>query len=593
MSDKSHKPPNISWKKLVALFKEYFITSDQKLIAWLLLTGTIFCVIGLVALLFAFNWWFASFWAVLMGKELIPFLISMCEFTLIVSAYAGIYSLKNYFIGKLSIFWRNWLTHNILNELFNGENNYLDLKRFSSEIDNIAQRIQEDVKTFVNLTLTLGTDFLKSVLSLGAFVGTLWVVGGALSFSLLGLNVIIPGYLVWVALIVALAATMIAHFIGKSLGENNKKAERMEADFRQNLAELNEDAENIAEEHAEAYYKKSFENKINDINGTADKKLKAQTKLVAFQNFYSELAGVLPNILAAPLYFSGLIGVGELMQIGMSFTQVNSSLSWFVETYESLSAYKTSIERISEMQKTFEKEGLAANSKAILRTERDKESINIKHLNLMQPQASNTAPIMRNLNLKLKPREHILIKGPSGLGKSTLFKAISGTWNYGDGKISLPSKKSLYFLPQKPTLPRDSLMAVLAYPESVETYTEAQYIEALRAVGGMDNFITKLREKRHWSKELSGGQQQRISFARALLKKPDWLFLDEATSSLDEESEEHVYHMVKELKETTLISIAHRSTVAKHHSKIVFFSANEEKEMKVKEQSVELADSYC
>ena len=139
-------------------------------------------------------------------------------------------------------------------------------------------------------------------------------------------------------------------------------------------------------------------------------------------------------------------------------------------------------------------------------------------------------------------------------------------------------------MPQKPTLPHDTLMGVLAYPESADTYTEEQYIMVLRVVGRMDDFIPKLHEKHHWSKELSGGQQQRVSFARALLKKPDWLFLDEATSALDEDSEEHVYQAVKELKNTTVVSIAHRNTVEKHHSRIVFFKANAKKEIEVQEQ---------
>jgi putative ATP-binding cassette transporter len=204
----------------------------------------------------------------------------------------------------------------------------------------------------------------------------------------------------------------------------------------------------------------------------------------------------------------------------------------------------------------------------------------------MEAQASSTGHILRNLNLKLTPGKHTLIKGPSGLGKSTLFKAISGTWKYGNGDIFVPAGKNLYFLPQKPTLPRDTLKAVLAYPEPVNTYTDEQYINALKAVGGMDDFIPKLQEKRPWAKELSDGQQQRVSFARALLKKPDWLFLDEATSALDEASEEHVYSVIiKELKNTTIVSIAHRKTVEKHHPRIVLFRANKEKEIEVTEQA--------
>lgn len=578
--------PEKSWKKTFGLVKDYFVNSDEKYKAWLLLIGSILAIVGLVALITLLSWWTAGFWAVLTAKAWVPFLVSMGQFTVLLGSLVGLSAVKDYLLGKLAINWRNWLTNKLIDELFHSKNNYLELKRFSKEIDNIAQRIQEDVKSFVELTLNLGTSLLQSVLGLAAFAGSLWIVGGPLAFTLLGLNIVIPGYLFWVALITAIAATGITHLIGKSLPETNKQAEQAEAELRQSVAELNEDAENIAEEHAEDYYKKAIKDKIKDINNTAEKKLKTETKLTGFQKFYSELANILPIVLAAAPYFAGLIEIGQLMQIGIAFTQVNQSLSWLVDAYESLSSYKTSIQRITGLQQALEEDGISsASAKKIVRKEQNKDSINIEHLSITQPQTSSTANIFRNLNLNLKAGEHILIKGPSGLGKSTIFKAISGTWKYGEGKISLPAGKNLYFLPQKPTLPHDSLMAVLAYPEPVTAYTEEQYKAALKKVGGMEQFMDKLQEKRPWAKELSGGQQQRISFARALLKKPAWLFLDEATASLDEESEEHVYNAIKELKETTIVSIAHRRTVEKHHARIVLFNATPEKEIQLTEQA--------
>ena len=269
----------------------------------------------------------------------------------------------------------------------------------------------------------------------------------------------------------------------------------------------------------------------------------------------------------------------------MSFGEVSSSLSWFVGAYEGIAKYKTNIERLTELQQAFQQKGISANPKSINRTEINTDSLTIKELTIMQPRVSSTQCMLRNLNLTLVPGEHILIKGPSGLGKSTLFKAISGSWKYGNGEITIPAGKRMYFLPQKPTIPYDTLMAVLAYPDPVDTYTEDQYISALKAVGGMDAFIPQLNEKRTWSKELSGGEQQRITFARALLKKPDWLFLDEATSALDEESEDRLYNMLRNQKDTTIVSIAHRSTVEKYHSRVVYFKANAEKEINVTEQA--------
>lgn len=573
------------FKKKMDLIKAYFIHSDEKLVAWLLLIGITFSVIALVALTATFAWWAAGFWAALAAKATASFWVSMGQFVFILVGYVGTQVLKNYLVGQLSIRWRHWLTHKTLDKIFHGENNYLDLKRHPSEIDNISQRVQDNVKTFVELTLVLGFDFLKSTLALGVFIGTLWVVGGPLAFVLLGVHVVIPGYLVWVALAIAVVATVITHFIGKSLAETNKKKERAEANLRQDLEALSHDAENIAQEHGENYYKQSIVSKVEEIKNHATQKLNTQSKLIAFQNFYMQISYVLPDLLAAPLYFSGLIELGQLMQIGMSFGEVSAALSWFVNAYEDLSNYKTSIDRVLELEDALTDKGLASNAKSIVIKEKNAETLKIKQLSIMQPQASSTPYIMRHLNLIFKPGEHVLIKGQSGLGKSTLFKAIAGTWKYGEGKIKRPIGKSLYFLPQKPTLPYDTLMGVLAYPEPVETYTMAQYTAVLEAVGGMSHLISKLSEKRHWAKELSGGQQQRISFARVLLKKPDWLFLDESTASLDEESEDRVYTLVKELKNTTLVSIAHRKSVEKHHTRMINFFVTPEKEIQVSEQS--------
>jgi len=576
--------PHFSWQKKFHLIKDYFINSDEKLVAWLLLLGIVLCVAGTVGVMTALSWCSAGFWAALTTKTITPFLISLVYTGLLSGAYVAVNVLKNLFISKLSIRWRNWLTKQTLNKLFNGENNYLDLKR-CAETNNLSQCIQEDIKSFVSLNLQLGAGFLKSVLSLGAFIGTLWVVGGSLTLAVLGLTITIPGYMVWVALILSLTATLITHFIGKSLADKNKESECVEADLRQNLETITNDAENIAEEHAENYFKKILKTKVHDINENAHQILNTQSKLVAFQNFYIQFSGIFPLLVSAPLYFAGRIAVGQIMQISIAFGEVTSSLSWIVDAYEDLAKHKASADRIIELEHFFKKGGLKDNPRAISRKEKNKDIIKIKHLNIMPPKASSTSWIMKNINLKLIAGENTLITGTSGLGKSTLFKVISGTWPYGDGQITTPSGKHLYFLPQKPTLPKDTLMAVLAYPEPITNYSQDAYICALKAVGGMKNFISQLTEKKDWS-QLSGGQQQRISVARALLKNPDWFFLDEATASLDEKSEQKIYKHLNSLKGKTIVSISHQSSVKKYHSREVFFSANNDKEITVTEKDV-------
>lgn len=571
MSNKSFK-----WRQSFDLAKDYFLNSEDRLTAWLLLVGAMTCVAALVALMAAFSGWSAGFWTVLAAKALTPFLMCMVNFAVLTGAFVGISVLKNYLISKLSLRWRLWLTTKIIDKLFRNENNYLDLKRSGSDVDNIGQRIQQDVDTYVSLTLNLALYFLDSTLSFFTFIGTLWVMSGPLTFVLFGLSVAIPGYLVWAALAAALLASLATYYIGKSLPGINQKSEQVEADFRQELTQLNDDAENIAEEHAEHYYKTALSQKIEKIKSIANQKLEAETRILSFQSFYSQLTSILPTLLAAPLYFSGMIELTQMMQVGMAFWQVSYALSWFVNAYQGLIDYQTSVDRIIELQNTLEGINLSVNPKGIVNKLREnKDWIRIKRLNIEHPQAKDATPIIQDVALRLNAGEHVLIGGPSGVGKSTFFKVISGTWRYGSGKVALPAGKTFYFLPQKPTLPHDTLKAVLAYPEPAGTYTDAQYVDVMVKVGGMHQFIAYLEEKRPWSHELSGGQQQRLAFARALLKKPDWLFLDEATSALDEESEAHVYQLAKALKNTTIVSIAHRSTVKKYHDKLVFFKRSE------------------
>lgn len=569
-STKQH-PENIggiTWNSQFDLIKDYFFNSDEKFVAWLLLIGAFLCALTLVGFFFVFSWWFSELWNILAIKAFDPFIYCIQQLGVILATYTSVILLKDYFVGKLSISWREWLTKRIVSELFKN-NNFLEVKRHGKDIDNVAQRIQEDISTFVSLSLSLGIGAVYSTVTLGAFLYSLWVVGGALSFTLFGLNIIIPGYMVWLSLIFGLASTGLAHYLGQSLPETNKLSELTEAEFRQLLEQLNDKAENIAQEHAQDYYQVRIQDYVNRVVNTSNNKMKTTVKLNTFENFYMQLCQPLPFILAAPLYYAARITFDELAQIGFAFSQVSTALGWFITAYEEYSDHQASTQRLLELQKLFNKENLKINEQAIVRKVRDKENINIKHLTIKQPQQSSTECILKNFSLKMTPGEHVLIKGKSGLGKSTLFKVLADTWKYGDGKISLPSNKFLYFLPQEATLPNDTLRAVLAYPEPAKTYTTEQYITALKLVG-LDHLIEDLDASKNWTGELSGGQKQRLPLVRALLKKPDWLFLDEITSSLDNDNEERIYKILKsELKNTTLVSIGHRDSLVQYHDRVI------------------------
>ncbi len=572
------KLPTKTLKIALKFAKEYFLESNERHSALLLLMGIILGVVALVALNYLMALSFAGFWEALTAMSWPLYIESMETLVVLIASIVGVSTFKDYLVDVLTISWREWLTNNLVNKYTSGET-YLKLSRHFPEIDHPEQRIQEDAHVFVKYTISLSMDFLQSILTQASFLRALWVVGGAITFVLLGASITIPGYLVWIAILFAAVSSALTHIIGRSLAKLSHHQNGLEADFREDMESLNNDAESVAQEHGGVYYKQSITSKFQAICKNSFDMVRVKIKVTAFNSYYLNMLLWFPYIVAAPLYFAGKTTLGKLMEIGTLFGQVLFSLNWFSNSYEDIATYKASVVRVDELENAMQEGSRAITSKSIVVHEGKTKELSIRKLNIADP--SSTKYMMRELNLTFTPGENTLIKGRSGLGKSTLFKVMAGTWLYGDGEVSVPNHHKLCFLPQKPSIRNDTLKAVLAYPESADTYTDEQYEVVLRAVGGekkyMDKFVGELNTKKAWSKCLSGGEQQRISFARALLKKPGWLFLDESTSALDEESEDCMYGLVgKQLKDTTFISIGHRSTVKKFHSRVVTFDADED-----------------
>lgn len=559
--------------------KQYFLESNERYIALLLLLGIVFSVVGLVGLTSLFASWSVGFWAAITEMSMPLYMASIQTFVLLTASYIGVSVLKDYLVGILTVSWRSWLTQHLLDKYTATDgNNYLDLERHDAEIDNPAQRIQFSVKKFVEQTLSLSTDFLQSFLTMGTFIANLWVIGGSLTFVLVGASITIPGYLVWVAILFAVVATGLTQLIGNSLANLANDQEGMEADFRSDMELMHEGAESIAQDRGEVYYRQSLAKKFQVICKNAYEIIKVKIQLTAFNSFYQQISSIFPYVVAAPLYFARQIPLGQLMQIGFAFSQIQSALNWFSNSYENIASYNASLQRITELDNALQEDGLPTSPRSIVVRESQVDDLTVRNLNITYPSSTNY--LMRELNLRFVRGQNTLIKAPSGLGKSTLFKVMAGIWKYGDGDIEISDSKKLCFLPQRPSLPNDTLQAVLAYPDPVETYSDEEYEQVLHDIGNMDAFIAQLNTKKAWSKSLSGGQQQRISFARALLKKPDWLFLDEATAALDNESERHMYTLIKnKLRGTTFVSIAHRETVDEFHDRIVTFEADESRKI--------------
>ncbi len=581
MPNQSSTEPSDFKRSLRFLF-DYFMHSDNKWKAWLLFTGSVLSILTVSALGFAIGWWcFPYIYVAFMAKDLTLLLIGIGAGILIAGGMAGFNYLANFLKNTLYVDWRSWLTKKTINQYLKNKTNYLEMSRVYKDLDNPEQRIQEDIDKVVESSLDLSLGFLDNFTNFSIYIVLLGIAGGTLSFVFFGVPLMIPGYLIIVSLLVGGTTSLIGYFINKSLQEFTNEETKIQSNLRADLQQLKNSPEEIAIEHAENYYQGRLEKEVDELNIKTTQRLSVQNGTNSFNLFNGMFQMIVPILASVPLYFNNLISLEAFYSCGYYFSMVTRSLNWFINSFEVINKFKTSLNRIIELQKILEinNEG-KVQQKINRKIDWDNKNLEVKNLDIKLHGTNEL--IIKGLNLKFTPGIHTLIQAPSGTGKSSLFKAIAGTWLSGEGEIIIPnSLETIYFLPQKPSIPDDILRNVLAYPDAYCHYSDDELIAALKAVN-LEDLSNKLDEKVGFK---SLGEQQRIAFARVLLRKPDWVFLDEATASLDEQGEERVYCKIKELlPKTTIISIAHRSTVRRYHDNFLFFDINNKKEVTVVEK---------
>lgn len=561
---------------------DYFLNSNNKWKARALFIGCVLSTLTMIGLSFLLGWGcFPYIYAAFVAKDTAVLLMGLGAGLLISATMAGFNYLTNFLKNELYVHWRTWLIKKTINQYLNNKTNYLEISRIYSELDNPEQRIQEDLDKVVESFLDLSLGFIDNFSSLIVYTILLSLAGGTLSFVFLGGTIIIPGFLVLVALGAGIGTSLIGYFINKSLHKSTNEEISARSNLRSDLQHIKTFSEEIAIEHAEKYYQARLEDKIDELNIKTKKRLSTHNKTTSFNVFNGVLQAILPIFAAAPLYFADLITLDVFYSAGYYFSMVTRSLNWFIESFKEINKFRTSLGRIIKLQQILDKNSEVESTQKIIRTiDHQNKNLVVRNLDLNLHKSSKL--VIKGLNLQFTPGVHTLIQAPSGTGKSSFFKAMAGTWLSGTGAVVIPkSLESVYFLPQTPTIPNDTLREVLAYPDVSCSYSDSELISALEAVN-MSALAGKLDERVGFK---SLGEQQRIAFARVFLRKPDWIFLDEATASLDEDVEEQIYCRLKELlPKTTIISIAHRSTVRRYHDSILFFNVNNKKQVQIEEK---------
>ncbi|MGH8688766.1 MAG: ABC transporter ATP-binding protein/permease [Burkholderiales bacterium] len=524
-----------------------------------LLAAVVALALGIVWLNVQFNSWNNDFYNAIQEKKQADFYRLLGRFTLLAFGYiaAGVYQL--YLQQMLQIEWRTWLNEHLLSAWL-GEGAYYRLQLVDRGTDNPDQRIAEDLRLFVDATLTLALGLLSAVVTLASFVAILWTLSGALQIGAYA----VPGYMVWFALGYAIVGTWLTHLLGRPLIGLQFGQQRYEADYRFALVRLRENAEGVALYRGEDEERANFRARYSNVIGNWWAIMRKRKQLGWFTSAYGQLAIIFPFVVAAPRYFSGQIMLGGLMQTASAFGQVQGALSWFVDAYTQFAAWKATVDRLTGFQAQLDEVRADAQRAAGERSDGSSQEWRAEALTLELPRGRR---LLEATDLRLQAGESTLLTGPTGAGKSTLFRVLAGIWPFWSGRVQVPSGARVLFLPQKPYLPIGTLAHVLCYPDDAARRSPAELAEILDVVG-LGQLAADLDRSENWSQLLSGGEQQRVAFARALLYQPDWLFMDEATAALPEDAKARLYRLLAErLPRTTVVSIGHRSSLAAFHAR--------------------------
>lgn len=541
------------------LIKPYWVSEDRHK-ARGLLALVLALNLAIVYVNLRVNTWYATFYDALDKRDLPAFTHLVLVFTLLAFIFIALSTAQIYFRQMLEFRWRQWLTDVYLRQWLVSRS-YYRMER-DHIVDNPDQRIAEDLRSMASNTLALSIDLISTIATFCVFVSLLWMLSGALGFAVFGHPVRIPGYMVWAAVIYGILGSFAVHKIARRLVDVGYRQQKVEADFRVLLVRVRENAEQIAFYDGGPEEGRRARAAFGAVRNNWREIMRYTKRLVFASSIYGQVAIIFPLVAAAPRYFAGAFTLGVLMQLNNAFGQVSGACSWFINSYATLADWRATINRLREFS-TRMGEG---DHDRLAREQRDE--VAARDLQVFRPDGQ---PLAVPAAFRVRPGERWLVRGPSGAGKSTLLRTLAGLWPHASGALTMPAGERAHgrvalFLPQSTYVPDGTLKQAVCYPEATDAYSDQACAEALRLCR-LESYADQLYVTDAWSRRLSPGEKQRLSFARALLLKPDFLFMDESTSSLDADTERHLYEtLLQRLPDAAVISVAHRDTLTRFHT---------------------------
>lgn len=471
--------------------------------------------------------------------------------------------------------WRSWLTKSLVSRWLD-HGRYYQLNLIDGDHKNPEARISEDMRISTEAPVDFVAGVISAFVSASTFIVVLWTIGGALTVSLGGSTITIPGFLVITAVVYAVITSSSIAFIGRNFVQVSEAKNQVEAEFRYTLTRIRENGESIALLGGEEEERNDLDRRFGNV--------RTQWRLLARQYMRTTLvshgslliAPVVPVLLCAPKFLDGSMTLGQVMQAASAFTIVQSAFGWLVDNYPRLADWNACARRVASLMVSLDSLEKAEESDDLGRIKRgEAEGTAMLTLNELSVSLDNGTAVVKETEVHIEPGERVLVAGESGSGKSTLVRAIAGLWPWGGGSVGFRPGADLLMLPQKPYIPAGTLRRAVAYPRPADSWSEEEMATALEKVG-LGHLKERLEEEAPWDHTLSGGEKQRLAFARLLLHDPDIIVLDEATSALDEKSQDKIMEMmIEELPEVTVLSVGHRPELEAFHSRKITLEKRE------------------
>lgn len=558
---------SLFFKQIISLVTPYW-RSEEKYMAWGMLIAVLALNMTLIYCAVLINTWNGNFYDALQRLDKSHFSSLLAQFFLLVTFYIIIAVSSSFLEAYLGFKWRIWLTKQIMNDWLHNST-FCKLFTYKTKTENPDQRISQDIASFTSSTLSLSLNIITQLIKGITFAFILWKLSSALTLPLPGgANLNIPGYMLWLTIIYVTFSTFVIYKSGKPMVALDYTQEKVEADFRFSLMRIRERRDEVSMLSGAKAETALLNKNISSVVKNYKQIILRNIYVNSFQNLFNNFTTILPVLAAAPMFFSGAITLGILMQIANAFGQVEGSLMIFALNFQAFASWKATLNRIvdfrTEMAELAPK--VAANSSELnMNRSVDHNELHINNLTLHLPHLTN----LSKFDFHIKPQEHVLIMGRSGLGKSTLLKCIAGHWPYASGSIKRP--EDITIIPQKPYFPISTLRDSLLYP-NLEHIIDDQEIKRILNECALDHLQQDLYIVHDWNAILSLGEQQRLNIARVIISKPKWLILDEPTASMDKALEARLFQaLYKELPDVTLVTIGHAPSLKDLHTRCIEF----------------------